>query len=68
MNSLYWFNFFQNPHEAIIDENDDMHVERIYCNHLYHLKCLLDYMKTPPFKGMSGSHKWNVLNRYENLI
>jgi len=40
-----------NPENSVTDETDEKHVERIYCGHLYHQKCLIDYMKTPPFKG-----------------
>lgn len=35
------------------NESADMHVERVYCGHLFHLLCLITYMKIPPFKGMS---------------
>lgn len=41
----------ENPKGAIIDENAEMHVERLYCGHLFHLRCLVTYMKTPPFHG-----------------
>lgn len=40
-----------NPEEAETDENSDMHVERMYCSHLFHQHCLITYMKTPPFQG-----------------
>lgn len=40
-----------NPQEAETNENCDMHVERVYCGHLFHQHCLLTYMKTPPFQG-----------------
>lgn len=40
-----------NPDDAVIDENSDSHVERLYCSHLFHQRCLLLYMKTPPFHG-----------------
>ncbi|XP_076249444.1 uncharacterized protein LOC143188851 isoform X2 [Calliopsis andreniformis] len=40
-----------NPEEAEMNENADMHVERLYCGHLFHLQCLVTYMKTPPFHG-----------------
>lgn len=40
-----------NPEEAVTDENADFHAERLYCGHLFHLKCLVTYMKTPPFHG-----------------
>ncbi|XP_015593406.1 uncharacterized protein LOC107266905 [Cephus cinctus] len=41
----------EKPEEAVIDENADLHVERLYCGHLFHLQCLITYMKTPPFHG-----------------
>ena len=37
--------------------NDDASgklVERMYCLHLFHHSCLDDYMKKPPFTGMSN--------------
>ncbi|KAH0956514.1 hypothetical protein HN011_002291 [Eciton burchellii] len=40
-----------NPEQVVTDENADSHVERLYCGHLFHLKCLVTYMKTPPFHG-----------------
>ncbi|KAL6254596.1 hypothetical protein P5V15_014648 [Pogonomyrmex californicus] len=40
-----------NPKEVITDENADFHAERLYCGHLFHLKCLMTYMKTSPFHG-----------------
>lgn len=40
-----------NPEEIVTDENADFHAERLYCGHLFHLKCLVTYMKTPPFHG-----------------
>jgi hypothetical protein len=40
--------------EVVLDTNADMHVERIYCGHLFHFKCLDSYIKTPPFKGNSA--------------
>ncbi|KAL0128232.1 hypothetical protein PUN28_003468 [Cardiocondyla obscurior] len=40
-----------NPEEVVTDENADLHAERLYCGHLFHLKCLVTYMKTPPFHG-----------------
>lgn len=39
------------PDEAVTDENADLHVERLYCAHLFHLRCLITFMKTPPFHG-----------------
>ncbi|XP_014488743.1 PREDICTED: uncharacterized protein LOC106751948 [Dinoponera quadriceps] len=40
-----------NPEEVVFDENADLHAERLYCGHLFHLRCLVTYMKTPPFHG-----------------
>lgn len=42
----------KNPENIIRDENADLHIERLYCSHLFHLQCLVTYMKTPPFHGM----------------
>ncbi|XP_043275942.1 uncharacterized protein [Venturia canescens] len=41
----------ENPDTAITDETADMHAERLYCGHLFHLRCLVTFMKTPPFHG-----------------
>ncbi|XP_054267526.1 uncharacterized protein LOC128989614 [Macrosteles quadrilineatus] len=38
------------PQKVEPDESADMHVERVYCGHLFHLLCLITHMKTPPFK------------------
>ncbi|XP_034938099.1 uncharacterized protein [Chelonus insularis] len=43
--------FPADPSFAILDENADVHVERLYCSHLFHLQCLMTFMKTPPFHG-----------------
>lgn len=40
-----------NPEEVVNDESADYHAERLYCGHLFHLKCFVTYMKTPPFHG-----------------
>lgn len=40
-----------NPEKVVNDERADLHVERLYCSHLFHLHCLLTFMKTPPFHG-----------------
>lgn len=40
-----------NPEKIETNEGADMHVERLYCGHLFHLRCLVTYMKTPPFHG-----------------
>ncbi|XP_012278338.1 uncharacterized protein LOC105698565 [Orussus abietinus] len=43
--------FPPNPQEVVTEEGADLHVERLYCGHLFHLQCLVTYMKTPPFHG-----------------
>lgn len=50
-----------NPKEVVTDENADLHAERLYCGHLFHLKCLVTYMKTPPFHGKK---KHFIFNRF----
>ncbi|KAF0311906.1 hypothetical protein FJT64_017304 [Amphibalanus amphitrite] len=39
------------PADVVEDGGADLHVERVYCGHLYHFGCLVQYMKTPPFDG-----------------
>ena len=41
--------------DKITDPYGEKHVERIYCGHIYHHKCLDDYMKTPPFAGKNAT-------------
>lgn len=41
----------ENPQDVETDEAAERHVERVYCGHLFHLQCLITYMKTPPFQG-----------------
>lgn len=60
-----------NPEEAEKDESADKHIERLYCGHLLHLRCLINYLKTPPFKGKSCQicnekiyhDKWKISER-----
>ena len=40
-----------NPEKAETNQSADMHIEKVYCGHLFHLRCLVTYMKTPPFHG-----------------
>lgn len=40
-----------NPENIVTDETADFHIERLYCGHLFHLRCLVTFMKTPPFHG-----------------
>ncbi|CAD5115812.1 unnamed protein product [Dimorphilus gyrociliatus] len=37
--------------DVVKDHQADQFVERVYCGHLFHHKCIDDYMKTPPFTG-----------------
>ncbi|KAL3267067.1 hypothetical protein HHI36_011208 [Cryptolaemus montrouzieri] len=54
-----------------LDENSPNHIERIYCGHLFHLECLVKFMRTPPFGNKKCSvcgqkishHKWNLSDR-----
>lgn len=39
------------PAAVVEDGGAELHVERVYCGHLYHFGCLVQYMKTPPFDG-----------------
>lgn len=53
------------------DENSPKHIERLYCGHLFHQECLLNYMKLPPFGnkkckicGKNISHfKWSLSDK-----
>lgn len=38
------------------DGSHPLHVERVYCGHLYHFGCLVTYMKTPPFSDGKLCH------------
>lgn len=40
-----------NPENTETNETANMHIERLYCGHLFHLRCLVTFMKTPPFHG-----------------
>ncbi|ODM91455.1 E3 ubiquitin-protein ligase TRAIP [Orchesella cincta] len=39
------------PANVFNESSSKYHVERLYCGHVFHLKCLVKYMKTPPFQG-----------------
>ncbi|XP_065831503.1 uncharacterized protein [Oscarella lobularis] len=41
----------EDPKKVTSDPCGDSHVERVYCGHFYHYKCLDKYLQTPPFKG-----------------
>ncbi|CAG0901662.1 unnamed protein product, partial [Darwinula stevensoni] len=43
--------FPENPKDVVNDERSGMSIKRIHCGHIYHLRCLLKYMKKPPFQG-----------------
>ncbi|KAF5308254.1 hypothetical protein FQR65_LT06247 [Abscondita terminalis] len=57
----------------LIEPNEEApkHIERIYCGHLFHKECLLNYMKAPPFGNkrcaLCGEkifhHKWCVSDK-----
>lgn len=38
-----------NPDEVVLNDTDDMYVERVLCGHIYHQGCLKKYMREPPF-------------------
>lgn len=57
------------PENCETNPNADMFVEWVYCKHIFHHKCLDDYMKTPPFDGGKKCpkcgkriyhEKWNI--------
>lgn len=57
------------PEECETNPNAPMFVEWVYCKHVYHHKCLDEYMQTPPFTGgkkcpKCGARiyheKWNI--------
>lgn len=37
------------PAEVEANDSADNYVERVYCGHLYHQKCLKQFMREPPF-------------------
>jgi len=43
--------FPDDPAKVVTDSSADFYVEKVYCGHLFHHKCLDVYMKTPPFEG-----------------
>jgi len=43
--------FPEDPADVVVDSNADLYVEKVYCGHLFHHKCLDVFMKTPPFDG-----------------
>lgn len=44
------------------DEKASNHIERVFCGHLFHLQCLLGFMKKPPF----GNKKCKICNQQLN--
>jgi len=57
------------PAQCAAVGNEDHYVEWVYCGHVYHHKCLDDYMKAPPFTGGKKCptcqkriyhEKWNI--------
>lgn len=63
--------FPQDPSMIVFDDQNRDHIERIYCGHLYHQKCLLAFMKTPPFGNKRckacqtriSHHKWTLSDK-----
>ncbi|XP_017772704.1 PREDICTED: uncharacterized protein LOC108559848 [Nicrophorus vespilloides] len=63
--------FTVDPKDLELNENGPKHVERIYCSHLYHMQCLIKYMKTPPFgnkqcptcRSPIYHHKWTLSDK-----
>uniref|UniRef100_A0A0P4VWB3 RWD domain-containing protein n=1 Tax=Scylla olivacea TaxID=85551 RepID=A0A0P4VWB3_SCYOL len=48
--------FPDDPKAVELDEYGALHVERVYCGHIYHYKCLDTYIKTPPFQKGKMCH------------
>lgn len=48
--------FPDDPKNIESNESAEMHLERVYCGHIYHNKCLDTYIKTPPFQGGKNCH------------
>ncbi|XP_068201075.1 uncharacterized protein [Palaemon carinicauda] len=48
--------FPHDPKDVELDETAVNHVERVYCGHIYHYKCLDTYIRTPPFQGGKKCH------------
>ncbi|XP_074656157.1 uncharacterized protein LOC141909586 [Tubulanus polymorphus] len=48
-----------NPKEIIKDPLNDEYIERVYCGHIYHKRCMDLYFKTPPFEGGKKCPKCN---------
>ncbi|KAG7177203.1 hypothetical protein Hamer_G000464, partial [Homarus americanus] len=44
------------PKNIVCDESAEMHIERIYCGHVYHNKCLDTFIKSPPFQKGKNCH------------
>ncbi|XP_067124697.1 uncharacterized protein [Centruroides vittatus] len=43
--------FPHDPKDIMTEVTNDLHIERVYCDHLFHNGCLNRFMKTPPFQG-----------------
>lgn len=37
------------PSEVELNDTADRYIERVFCGHIYHLGCLRNYMRLPPF-------------------
>lgn len=43
--------FPEDPADVAEEFEAPEHIERVYCGHIFHFRCIDVYMKTPPFKG-----------------
>lgn len=49
--------FNQNPADVVRNPKGALFVTRLYCGHIFHYKCLNEYMNKPPFKNFQGGKK-----------
>jgi len=45
------------PADVARNQKADLFVTRLYCGHIFHYKCLNEYMLKPPFKNFEGGKK-----------
>ena len=48
--------FDEDPKEVTRNPKSPKFVTRLYCNHIFHYKCLDDYMTKPPFTVIISLH------------